>query len=614
MGLAIAVAVAVAASLAVATAAGPAGWERVGNGGTAELRSLSGAVRAFAVGGGGSGDLYVGGAFTDAGGIADADRIAVWNGTSWRAVAPGLNGDVFAIALHGGKVYVGGTFTNAGGVEKADFLAVWDGVSWGSFCNSAGTPFGGNVTSLEVMNSMLYIGGSFQNAAGIAQADYLVACDLASGTPAPLVDVDGDFTGPVYSMAQTPGGALVIGGPFINMDNIPAADYVAVYAGGAWQALGSGPGPAFGAVTGIVRSVATDADNIYIGSDGTDIAQIPQADNVVRWDGAAWRAMGSGTDTGDGWFEAPSSINAITPIAGGVAVTGSFQNADGNPLADVIATFTAGAWQPVGSNGAGDGPLNAISHALEVFQQRLFAGGSFTAAGGDPKAQFAASYSEFGTAVPTPTVTQAPPVPTPTVTQAPPPVPTPTPTPTPTPAPVAPPRLAVSLNARVVAGKVLVAAPGSSRFVALRATSALALGSTFDTTAGTVALTFAGKQAGTTQPVQVSRGRFRTAQSSRDALPTLSATGAALRTCATRLPRGGAAAARSRSLLAKAAGPLRTRGRVSSSTGRGASWLQTDTCTGTLTVVRSGSVVVRDLVKRRSVTVRKGKRHLARAR
>ena len=46
------------------------------------------------------------------------------------------NGEVFAIAVAGGKVYAGGTFTNAGGPD-ADYLAVWDGTSWEPFCTDA---------------------------------------------------------------------------------------------------------------------------------------------------------------------------------------------------------------------------------------------------------------------------------------------------------------------------------------------------------------------------------------------------------------------------------------------------------------------------------------------
>ena len=66
-------------------------------------------------------------------------------------------------------------------------------------------------------------------------------------------------------------------------------------------------------------------------------------------------------------------------------------NAGGNLLADRIAYFNGTSWQPVGSNGAGDGPLNGTVNALTIFGKRLYAGGNFTSAGGDPLAQFLAS-------------------------------------------------------------------------------------------------------------------------------------------------------------------------------------------------------------------------------
>jgi streptogramin lyase len=59
-------------------------------------------------------------------------------------------------------------------------------------------------------------------------------------------------------------------------------------------------------------------------------------------------------------------------------------------------------------------------------------------------------------------------------------------------------------------------------------------------------------------------------------------------------------------------GRFRTFGRHSQATVRGTKWLTVDTCAGTLTVVRSGAVVVRDLARRRNVLVRAGHRYLAR--
>ena len=78
------------------------------------------------------------------------------------------NGAVHAIAYHAGKVYAGGTFINAGGNPNADFLAVWNGSSWAPFCNPTGPDpaFDGTVNALQIIGNTLYVGGSFQNGAG----------------------------------------------------------------------------------------------------------------------------------------------------------------------------------------------------------------------------------------------------------------------------------------------------------------------------------------------------------------------------------------------------------------------------------------------------------------
>ncbi len=59
-------------------------------------------------------------------------------------------------------------------------------------------------------------------------------------------------------------------------------------------------------------------------------------------------------------------------------------------------------------------------------------------------------------------------------------------------------------------------------------------------------------------------------------------------------------------------GRFRTHGRDSVATVRGTTWLTQDRCDGTLTVVKSGAVSVRERRTHRTVTVRAGGRHLAR--
>jgi hypothetical protein len=69
-----------------------------------------------------------------------------------------------------------------------------------------------------------------------------------------------------------------------------------------------------------------------------------------------------------------------------------------------------------------------------------------------------------------------------------------------------------------------------------------------------------------------------------------------------------------RSLWANGKGRFRTKGRYSVATIRGTKWQTTDQCDGTLTTVAEGSVVVRDVPRKRNVIVRAGRTYLAQAR
>jgi dipeptidyl aminopeptidase/acylaminoacyl peptidase len=181
------------------------------------------------------------------------------------------------------------------------------------------------------------------------------------------------------------------------------------------------------------------------------------------------------------------------------------------------------------------------------------------------------------------------------------------------PEPLPAPEIGETVNARPVKGRVRVRVPGAG-FVALEEAGQVPVGSTFDTRKGTVALTLgASRTTGKTQTGRFSGGKFITRQSRRDPLTELRLTGGGFNRCSA---KGASAAARkpSRRLFANGRGRFRTRGRNSTATVRGTKWLTKDTCAGTLTLVQQGSVVVRDLVKRRTVLVKAGGRYLARSR
>ena len=157
-----------------------------------------------------------------------------------------------------------------------------------------GPAFGGNVTSLQIIGQTLYVGGEFQNGAGIPSADYLLACDLATGASSTaVIHAAHPFSGSVYALAADSNGTLYAGGGFTNLQDIPAADNVAYLpAGGTWQPMGAGAGPCGCAVTTFVRGLTTVGTDVYVGTDANDVAGIPQADHVARWNGSAWQRRG----------------------------------------------------------------------------------------------------------------------------------------------------------------------------------------------------------------------------------------------------------------------------------------------------------------------------------
>ncbi len=97
--------------------------------------------------------------------------------------------------------------------------------------------------------------------------------------------------------------------------------------------------------------------------------------------------------------------------------------------------------------------------------------------------------------------------------------------------------------------------------------------------------------------------------------------GSSFKRCTLRRGKRAQAAARRRlskrairRLRSRANGRFRTRGRHSSATVRGTTWTTTDRCDGTLTKVSRGKVAVRDFRRRKTITLRRGKSYLARAR
>jgi len=164
-----------------------------------------------------------------------------------------------------------------------------------------------------------------------------------------------------------------------------------------------------------------------------------------------------------------------------------------------------------------------------------------------------------------------------------------------------------AVNALPARGTVRIRLPGSNRFRRLAEGEQLPTGTTVDTLKGRVTLIAAGGQRATFYD-----GIFRIAQG-RGAKPLTTLSLVEALSC----PKAGRAIAaakkKKRRLWGDGSGKFRVKGKHSAATVVGTKWLVEDRCTSTLTRVTRGRVSVRDLVKKKTVLVRAGKRYTARA-
>jgi hypothetical protein len=377
---------------AYAGAASSGGWNNLGHGPTVTSAALNATVETLLPVGA---TMYVGGDFTNAGGVAAADHIAKWNGTTWSAVGNGL-GDaasaVYAMAVDGNRVFAGGSFQNAGGDPAADEIAVYDGspAHWHSLHHdTTGSPIDGPVFAMAIIGRTLYVGGGFDNADGLAAGDAIAAYNIDSGTWSAMLPQNGELS-TVSSMVPDGAGGLFVGGGFLNAGGVDQADFVAEWTGGtSWASLGADQAGTNGALKDRVRGLSRSGSNLYVVGDFVDADGLPAADNIARWDGSHWSAMGNSV------FSAGTSLRGVLAVGGSVFVVGYFKNAGGNARADSVAAFVGNHWTNVGSNPAGtDGPvgLNSTLSTVAAIGSHLYVGGLEQAIGGSTMNAFGAWY------------------------------------------------------------------------------------------------------------------------------------------------------------------------------------------------------------------------------
>ena len=343
-------------------------WQALGSG-------VDGEVKAFAYDG--TGAIYVGGSFNNAGGAAAA-KIAKWNiaTSAWSPLGLGMDVWVSSLAYDGaGNLYAGGNFGTAGGGAAA-------GVAKWSVEDSAWSALGGFLNPVWALSydgaGSLYVGGFFDlNLGEGVIADNVVKRNggvwsvLGSGMGINHLD-------DVFALAYDGAGNLYAGGGFTTAGEV-AASKIAKWnvAGSTWSSLDDG-------LDDSVLGLAVDgAGNLYVGGNFTATAgDDPLTLNyIAKWNADGWSALGSGLGS--------TAYALALDGSGTLYAGGSFSRAGGNNNCSRIAKWNGVTWLPLGT-----GIDNGDVQAVVVVGPDIYVGGTFTNAGGIEAADYIAKWGK----------------------------------------------------------------------------------------------------------------------------------------------------------------------------------------------------------------------------
>ena len=232
-------------------------------------------------------ELFAGGDFANAGGLANGDYVARFDGTKWDTCAKGFDNACVAFTSYNGNLVAGGYFNNSGSTAIASSVASWNGTSW----SAVGTGDIGVVWSLEVFNSVLY--------AGTANGLYWL-----NGSTWTLVTGTG-YT--IYCM-EVHQNELWLGG----------IGFLAKWNGSAITSMGAMSGFESHAI-----EMASNGQDLFMAGsyyriiyNGTNTV----CNKIARWNGAAWSPLNYGADL------RPEGINITNDS---VIISGDFYSIDG---------------------------------------------------------------------------------------------------------------------------------------------------------------------------------------------------------------------------------------------------------------------------------------------
>jgi hypothetical protein len=314
----------------------------------------------------GPGGLLALGRFQRIGSVV-VDGIARWDGTNWWPLGLGIwsraEGPSAACISDDHRLFVVGYFYKVHG-QRAGHVAEWTGTQWAPLLvrRTLGLTDGYlQILCLTARDGALYAGGVYSDPeAGSGRAVWRLESNGWSRLPGDFRNDPGQGAGTV-SQLMLYEDELVVGGAFTYVGDV-AGSNLARWTGSGWAAFGGG-------TDGAVRAMVSDGTNLFVGGEFTTAGGVAAA-GVARWDGTRWHPLGSGV---------VGAVNALAWSDGILFAGGTFTNAGGLAV-NRVAAWRAGRWEPLGDGV--DGGSRPSVEAIAVDGTNVYVGGRFTRAGG----------------------------------------------------------------------------------------------------------------------------------------------------------------------------------------------------------------------------------------
>lgn len=281
------------------------------------------------------------------GGVALTNSSSVSNANSavrrksdgtWTAIGgTGFSGGlarITALARHpDGTVYWGGDFTDAGG-SGADYAAKYNPITDALSVVKGATSFNAAVEVITIgPDGIVYFGGGFTNVDGIAAADGIVAYNPTTNTFSAL-GTGVAAGGSVFAIAFDGNGHLWAGGSFATMGGVANTVNIARWDGAAWNAVGTG-------TNGLVRTILPiqGSTDVFLGGDFTLAGGVANTIRIARWTGSAYVALETGG--------ADAAVRHIVKSPSGlIYVVGVFTTLGGRSI-EFIGTWNGFSFQAI---------------------------------------------------------------------------------------------------------------------------------------------------------------------------------------------------------------------------------------------------------------------------